>query len=205
MPLSLVTPPSSEPLASAAVRAQLRWTSTDEDAFVVGQLIPAARERGENATLRQFGQATWDLFLNAFPTYGGRELIELPRPPLRSVTHIKYYDQNGTLQTWDPANYIVQAPTGERCSRGIVTPAYGVVWPDTQDRIGAVQIRFVCGYDSVPPLLLTAMLMDIGGLWEFREDMVAQGAAPVEVPSGSRSIYRQYKSRARYALPGMVD
>lgn len=206
MPVSLVTGPAEEPLSAEDVRAQLRVTSTAEDAFVTARVIPAARERMENATRRQALTATWDLVLDAFPVLRtGREVIELPRPPLQSVTSIQYYDLNGTLQTWSAAEYVVQTFAGPRCRRGVITPAYGYTWPNTQERPGAVRIRFVCGYGAsgaaVPPLLLQGMLLDIGGLLEFREELVQSSSAPVVIPRGAASIYGEFRSRARFPLP----
>lgn len=206
MPLSIVTASMAEPLSAEDVRAQVRMTSTAEDTFVTQRVIPAARERMEQATLRQALTATWDLVLDAFPTTAtGREVVELPRPPLQSVTWIKYYDGAGTLQTWSASEYVVQSFAGPRCRRGLVSPAYGYTWPTTQERPGAVTIRYVCGYGAsgaaVPPLLLEGMLLDIGGLLEFREDLVLTSAAPVTIPRGAASIYQAFKSRPRYPLP----
>ena len=205
MPLSLQAAPAAEPLDAAACRAQLRWTSTAEDAYFTGTLIPAARERAEQATRRQLITATWDWHLRRFPSC---DLIELPKPPLQGVTHVKYYDETGTLQTLSAALYDVLAPAGPQCARGQIRLAYGESWPSTQDVQSAVQIRFVAGYGAagtaVPPRIKMAMLQDIGGLWEFRENLIA-GAPPGEIPGGSAAVYRSFRSWARLPLEDGID
>lgn len=207
MPLSLIEEPDGLPLDAKAVRDQVRWTSEDEDEFITGQLIPAVCERAQSRTRRQVMTATYDLLLDCFPWIN---VIEVPKPPLRSITHIKYLDTAGTLQTWASSNYVYQTLAGPKAVRGRITPAYGVSWPSTREQIGAVQIRFVCGYgessEDVPALLRQAMLLDIGGLWKFREDLIAGAELPEEIPNGARSIYRTFQSKPALPFPpGYVD
>jgi uncharacterized phiE125 gp8 family phage protein len=204
MPLTLVTAPAAEPFADATLpRLQLRLTGTDQDSFFTSLAIPAARDRAEAATRRQLISATWDLVLDRFPSC---DVIELPKPPLQSVTWIKYVDTAGTLQTWSAAEYLWQAPAGPRCRRGRIEPAYGYFWPSVREQLGAVQIRFVAGYGAagtaVPTRLLQAMLQDIGGLYEFREGLIA-GAAPTEIPSAAAAVYRSFRSLAVHPIEGV--
>lgn len=203
MSLSLVTAPSAEPFPDTSLpRQQLRLFGTAHDAWLLAIGIPTARERAEQETGRQLITAVWELSLHAFPA-----LIELPRPPLQSVTWVKYVDLDGTLQTLDPSAYEVKAYAGPACRRGLVAPAYGREWPSTRDQVGAVTVRFVAGYGdagtAVPARLKTAMLEHIGGMFLYREEL--QGAGVVEVPTSAGRVYRAYKSRPRYPLPGDVN
>lgn len=194
MPLSLVTAPDGEPitLEQAKAQAELQGT-TDHDVLLSDTIIPAARDRGELVTRRQFlGPATWDWLLDGAPC---ERVIELPKPPLVAVSFIKYYDTAGVLQTFASSNYTVQAPQGPRCRRGRIGLVSGASWPATADQIGAFIIRFTCGYgaaEDVPPLLLQAQLMDISTLFENRENL-ATGAL-VTVPGTAQDIYRSFKS-----------
>ena len=195
MPLSLVTAPTSEPLTLAQATKQTETEgTTDHEPFLQDTVIPAARERCEGATRRQLvGPATWEWWLDGFPC---ERVIELPKPPLVAVSSVKYYDTAEVLQTFAASNYIVQAFAGPKCRRGRLGLKETASWPtDVAVQIGAVVIRFTCGYGDaakVPPLLLQAMLMDVSTMFEFRENLLA--GSVVEIPKGTADIYRSFKS-----------
>jgi uncharacterized phiE125 gp8 family phage protein len=179
-------------VTAASLGAGAPTTNTTADPEVT-RLIQAVRDRAELATGRALQPQTWDQVGDAFPY---ERWFELPKPPLVSVTHIQYRDTSGTLQTWPASNYIVEAPSGPRCRRGRVSLAYGVSWPSTYAQDGAVTIRFVCGYSTpaaVPALLKTAMLLDMGMLYEQRNQVIT-GTTLAELPGGVRDIYRSCKS-----------
>jgi uncharacterized phiE125 gp8 family phage protein len=194
---ALAEEPIAEPVTLLQAKQQTRRTEvTTDDAFFVDSLIPAARERGEQATQRQFITATWDLKLDCFPA---DDVIVVPLPPLQKVVSITYVDTNGTTQTLATSQYTVTAFAGPRAQRGRIEPAYGLSWPSSRDVSLAVTVRFVAGYGdeptAVPPRLRMAMLQDISTLYEHREDtVVGQGYALLEFPGGSRAIYRSFKS-----------
>lgn len=189
--------------------------TTDEDGFVGQTLIPAAFDRAELVTRRQLLVATWDLKLDFFPCVSGiwgshqaawRDWIELPKPPLIEVVSITYVDTAGATQTWASSNYLVDAPQGPRCARGRVSPAYGVIWPQTRYQLNAVTIRFRAGYvdditaaavdqePNVPALLVQGMLMDIGTMFENRENYVGDTRI-TDIPTGrSQQIFESFRS-----------
>lgn len=201
MSLTLITAPAKEPLELADAKHQVQQDqaiTADDDAFET-RWIPAVRGRCEGATDRQLITATWDLCLPWFPCGP----IELPKPPLQSVLWVKYVDAAGVLQTWDSAHYSVDAPTGERARRGRIWPVYGVTWPSVRPQWNAVQVRFTAGYGlsgaPVPALLKQAMLLDLGSMFAHREQVIIDPASEVvlELPGGTQSIYRSFKSRPR--------
>jgi hypothetical protein len=110
---------------------------------------------------------------------------------------VKYTDLAGGTRTFDASNYVVQAFAGPRARRGRIGLKYSVIWPvDAAYQIGAVQIRFRCGYgtaDAVPPLLRQALLLDVSTLFEQRENVIA-GAIVAAVPGTASDIYRSFKS-----------
>lgn len=198
MSLSLATAPTSEPLALADAKAQILISDdiTDQDVYIETTLIPAVRDRAELATQRAMLPQAWDLVRDGFPVDG---YLELPKPPLVSVTHVKYRDTAGVLQTWAASNYVVEAPAGPRCRRGRLSLAYGVTWPSTYRQAGDVTVRFICGYAnaaSVPPLLKAAMLLDLATLYAQRENVVT-GTIVAVLPGGVEAIYRSFKSRSQ--------
>ncbi len=197
--LSLVTAPTTEPITLDEAKQQVRRDFVlDDDVYISGVLIPAARSRGELSTGRQFLTATWDLKLSQFPSCS-YEPIEIPKSPLLAVTSITYVDTDGATQTWTSSKYVVDAPQGPNPKRGRVFLAYGETWPQARCQPNAVTVRFTAGYGAegefVPPRLKMAMLLDIGTLFEHREDVVVgQGYAIAPFPIGAEQIYRTFKS-----------
>ena len=101
----LVTGPAEEPVTRDETKTQLRIDHTDEDSFVDG-LITAARAYVEDATFRALVTQTWKLNLEAWPAGNA---IEIPKPPLQSVSSVVYLDEAGASTTWASSNYIVDA------------------------------------------------------------------------------------------------
>ena len=166
MTLKIVTPPGEEPLT--LTEAKLHARAHDADDPKTTRLIAAARKHTESFLQRALCTQTWDWFLD----YGfGRCVLELPMPPIQSVTHIKYVDDAGVLQTLDPSKYLVLGLGHEEGSR--VAPAYDEIWPVVRCLPEAVQIRFVTGYgaaSAVPEDIKEAMLLIIGHLYAHREE-----------------------------------
>lgn len=169
--LKLYTAPSVEPVTLYEAKMQLRIDESPDaehrDDDFVTELIETARLSCEEFQNRAYITQTWDLYLDAFP---GEDYIEIPLPPLQSVTHLKYKDTAGDLQTWDSSNYVVdinQEP-------GRIALAYGISWPSTYAEIQAVQIRFVAGYgdaaSSVPGSVKSAIKLKVTELYENRGD-----------------------------------
>lgn len=133
------------------------------DDTLLTALIQAAREYVEGYQNRALCPQTWELVLDNWP-YG--DCMEIPKPPLQSVTDIKYKDNAGTESTWDSANYIVDPDS----FLGRVAPGYGLNWPtETLYPAGGIRIRFVAGYTTVPQTTKQAMLLLIGHWYENRE------------------------------------
>jgi hypothetical protein len=201
MPIKQISPPANEPVSLMEAKLHLRVEHDDED-LLIGVLIGAARIAAENECRRSFVTQQWKLFLDAFPRpnfygvlpgyapldqfipsvmqaqrgyairfRGGK--IELPFPRLQSVESITYLDADGVQQTLAPELYTVDGAS----EPGILTPAPGQFWPDTQNIMNAVQIAFTAGYgdaEAVPAGIKAWMLMRIGALYENREGVTSQ-------------------------------
>jgi len=170
MSLTLSTAPVNEPVTLSQAKLHLRVDGTDDDTLIEA-LIVAARKQAEAQLNRVLVTQTWDWTLPAFPC----DEIRFPRSPVSAVTHVKYRDENGALQTWTSTKY--QTDLSDVAT---LKPAYGETWPSTRaDSYDAVQVRFVAGYGtdpSVPEPITQWLLMQIGALYEHRE-----AAAPVEI------------------------
>jgi len=182
--LTPITPAAAEPLdRDTEVKQQLRLESAEvaAQAAVLNGYISAARLACEHETGRQLITATWELVMDSwyeegiYRREGGLERQRLPKPPVASITSVKYRDTAGVEQTWDPANYIPFLPLGETAGRAEIALAFGVYWPTLQVRSQAVKIRFVAGYgatySSVPGSLRAGMLLRVAEMYERREEV----------------------------------
>ena len=161
----LTVPPICEPLTLAEAKLFLRLPTsiTAEDSLITA-LISAARMNFERWTGFCTVQQSWSLQYSQVPTrygeygleYGlapsmtrflgapnGRELI-LPRSPLISVDSVKYLDETGTLQVYDPSNYTAGS-VGADTSFGRIWLNDATDWPDLGDYPNALQINFTVG------------------------------------------------------------
>lgn len=157
--------------------------------------IAGLRERAEAITGRAFITQTWEQVLDAFPPctphMGGdnsarmadaSELsgIKLGRPPLQSVTSIKYIDENGVQQTLDSSLYTVDKDS----EPGWVFPAPGQSWPATKTIQNAVRVRYVAGYGdaaAVPAAIKLWIHAHLANSYRNREAVVV-GASVAELP-----------------------
>lgn len=183
MSLKVITPPASEPVTLAEAKLHLRVDGTTEDALI-SSLIVAARQGAEHLTDRALMTQTLELSLDGFPS-----VIKLPRPPLVSVTSVKYVDQAGAEQTLVSTDYQLDAAS----EPARLMPAYGETWPTTRNQVNAVTIRYQAGYTTVPDQIKSWMLLRIGMLYANRES-VATGISVAQVPYVDRLLdaYRVY-------------
>lgn len=159
-------------MTPAQAREHLRGVSTDDDTYLTG-LIAAITAEAEAFTQRGFITQTWKHYQDFFY----EPIIEIPIGPIQSITSVKYYDENGTLQTLSGSLY--QADLASEPSRILLAPGVST-WPSTQaDRVNSVEIEFVVGYGSaatdVPAGIIQACKLAIGTLFNQRED-IAVGA-----------------------------
>lgn len=148
MSLKLITAPTALALDLTQVKSDLRVTSgTAEDALIT-RLINAAAARAEHETGRAVMDQEWELILDAFP----EAEIRLDKPPVTSITSVKYLDTAGVQQTLASSAYTLDADK----LPGYLFPALGTSWPATQDVANAVRVRFKCGYATTAAGLLAA-------------------------------------------------
>jgi uncharacterized phiE125 gp8 family phage protein len=171
MSLTLVTPPSVEPVTLAEAKAHLKVDTADDDALITA-LIAAARARAEWHTGRALITQVWTLHLDAWPEDG---IIEIPLPPLQSVTSVTTYARDDTAATMSPSLYVVDwaSAPGRLVLRSCAPPA-------NLRCVNGVAVAFTAGYgdaaSAVPDLLKEAIRELIAFLYENR------GEAPAELP-----------------------
>lgn len=184
--LSRVTETTPLGVSVSAMKSYLRVEHDLEDTLI-GSLVKAATRYVEREICgtRQILTATYDL-----PVACWWESLKLPRPPLSSVTSIKYYDTDGTEQTVATSKYLVRTPT---FAPGVIERAPDQEWPtDVQaDRQYPITIRFVAGYtassDACPEGLQQAIRMLVAHWYTHREAAMA-GSVPQEIAFAVTSL-----------------
>jgi uncharacterized phiE125 gp8 family phage protein len=137
MTTRLITPPAALALDLDLAKDQLGITGSALDAMATAW-VEGVTSFAEHYMQRAIITQTYRVTLDKFP-----DAIKLYKPPVVSVTNVKYYDADGVLRTLDPADYVVDSVS----EPGYIVPAPNVTWPDTEcGRINAVTADFVCGY-----------------------------------------------------------
>lgn len=174
----VVTAGNAESILSLdEAKAHLRVSGSEEDSLIASYIQAAAGRCGAYLG-RSLASQTVDVFFSGFPP--GRCALELPAPPLQSVTWVKYRLESGSEVTLNTDVYQVVTAT----EPGMLVLAAGGQWP--ADALGPalpVTVRMVAGYTSMPDALRQAMRWEVGQMYEIREGVV-DGAvrAPAVVP-----------------------
>jgi uncharacterized phiE125 gp8 family phage protein len=165
----IVTAPTAEPVTLAELKSHLRVDNTVEDALIA-MYGTAARQAVEDECWLALCPQKWDYLLDAWPA---SNQIELPRPPLQSITSITYRDSSGTTTTFASTNYHVDT----KGDLGRVVLKYGCLWPTaTLGQGSPIAVRFVCGYTSAalaPTRAKAAILLLTAELYQYREAAMA--------------------------------
>ncbi len=160
----LKTPAASEPVTVNEANAHLKVTGEDT---LVESLIITARMMIERYLNRSLVSQTW----TAYDDCWGGELC-LPYPPLVSVTHVKYRDLNGVLQTLASSNYWVNSFE----QPGNIKYVYGFTPPELQyGRPNSIEVEYVAGYtgdEGVPEPIRHAMKILLTDMYEHRGQYV---------------------------------
>lgn len=188
--LSLVTAPTEEPIGLAEAKRHLAIALdyTAHDAYIAS-LVTAARQYVEAACGIAVVSQTWQLTLERLPS--ALRGILLPKPPLSSVTYLKYYSQDGTDTTWSSANYVVSTDRNP----GVLRPAYGIVWPSYRYQPDGIRVRYVCGYSSasaVPESIKHAVRLLVGNWFEQRTSEIT-GSITASVQHALDALLLQHR------------
>lgn len=182
MTIKIITPPASEPVVLPDAVLHCRIDGTEENALVTA-LIVAAREYCEKYSGRAYITQTIRASFDGWPRFP----INLPRPPLVSVSSIKYYGEENTEYTLDAASYFVDTDS----EPGRVALAAGISLPSITLRdINAVQVTYTAGYGNaaaVPQRVKQAMLLLIG-YWYQNREAAALGKVSSEISFAVQSL-----------------
>ena len=166
MATTLITAPTSYPVTLEEVKTQLRVETNDDDGEIQS-LIAQATSYVEKMTGRALITQTWNLVIDNFDTK-----IELPYPPLQSVSSITYQDLDNTTQTLSATNYTVDTDS----EPGRVYQSYGGSYPAVYPDLNSVTVTFVCGYgtaNSVPEVFKQAIKLHVQWIYDMDKDAKA--------------------------------
>lgn len=184
MGLTLVTPPTAEPVTLEEAKAQLNYLADDKDAYIES-LIVAATRHVEKVLGLSLMQRTYRLTLDSFSGY-----IELLRGPVQSVLSVKYVDAAGETQTVATSNY----STDLASSRQWIVRNSDYSWPTTLDGVNAVMIEYIAGYGELPTELADlkhAILLLVSHWFNTREAVTDKPAQ--EVPLAFDALVQPHR------------
>ena len=208
--LTLAAGPAKLPLSLNEVKDHLRIedSATSEDALLTGYL-GAAVQACESFTGRALVTQTWTLFRDDWPAGsrddwwdGVRELpvtalnqaaraLELPKPPLQSVVHVKTYDDTDAATTYAVGNYFMDTAS----EPGRIVLRTNAAAPAPSRAANGLEIQFTAGYGGdpgdVPEELRAGMLMLVAQLFEQREPLASGNLA--KIPLGVEALWRPFR------------
>lgn len=104
---------------------------------------------------------------------GGGETLDVPFPPLQSVTSIVTYDRGNNASTFSGTKYQVDLQSGR------IYLNEGETWPSDLRAQDAVQVTYVAGYGSgsIPAPILEAIRSYVEAMFDGCEGMTDQARA----------------------------
>lgn len=194
--LSVVTAPTEEPVTLEELKNYFRVVASDENDLITS-LGQAARSLIEDQTGRVALNTVFKYTLAGFPCR--THVIDLPRCALQSVTHVKYYDADGVLQTLDSSQYIVIIDD----EPGYVYLRDAYSWPTTEVRPAAVEIQFTAGWaasqaalvalDNDPSEGFRLAIRMLANHWFELRGTVQVGNLVSSVPKNFDDLVRQFR------------
>ena len=184
----VTTAPSIEPVTASEVKTYARIDGSSEDSLIES-FIKAVRIATERYLGRALIEQTITARMDEFSNYNSEDLkplyayagsdvvIELPRPPLISVTSVSTLDEDDTKTTYASSNYFVRTipEPGQLVIRDGSTP------PINTDRyFGGYEIIYKAGYGDeatdVEEAIRLGIIMWVADIYENR--------VPISEPPG---------------------
>lgn len=192
--LQLLTEPIIRPITREEVKDHLRidQTNTSEDAFI-DTLILMATEYYQSRSWRQLITATYIQRFDDFPAFS----FELRKPPLQSITSIKYIDENEVEQTL--ATSVFEVDTFSEV--GKVQEADGESFPTVNTQLNAVKVEYKAGFGDtrgdVPDLIKSTIKLIVAHFYENRDMVrVTTGVSEIPIPQAIANLIDQNSIRS---------
>lgn len=165
--ITVTVQPAIEPVTAGEAQTWARAIDPEPtESRLWEDMIADARRRIEAYTGRALITQTIVARYDRFPCAG--EALIVPRPPLQSVTWVKYLDSDGVEQTWDSAEYTVDLYS----MPARIVPGYDYSWPTPRSVPNAVSLQAVVGFgtaaSAVPATYRQALQAVVLALFEDR-------------------------------------
>jgi uncharacterized phiE125 gp8 family phage protein len=175
--------PAVEPVTLAEAKVHLEYQGTAKDSYITG-LIKTARRICEAYAGLSFVTQERSVKLDHFPFT--HSYIDVPYGPVQTIDSFTYLNEDGTTTTMvENTDFVVDTHSG--ICRLYAIDASGEIdlWPtDIKSRPNAITINYTAGYDEainepLPEIAKQAMMMQIGSLFEQREDARQGEVTPI--------------------------
>ena len=182
----ITSDPTTPLLTTAEAKTHLKVDTTADDTYI-DNLISAATQSAEkftnrffiNTDLKQYGD-TWS------------DIATLFKSPVNSVTHIKYYDSDDSLQTLASSVYLTDLVS----KPAKITLKVNQDFPNLSGRAMAVEVKYVVGtgedVDSVDDLIKQAVNLTVGHWYQNRQAVVT-GTIATQLPMTAKYLLDQFK------------
>ena len=178
---------ATNPLFTTAEAKDFLKVDTTADDTLIDNLIKAATQSCEEYTNQYFIDTLVTQYSDNW-----LEFYRLYKSPVSSITSVKYYDTNDSLQTLASSNYILD----DASKPARIGLAVDATLPTLADRINAVEVKYTVGYGTastdVPDGIKQAVLLTIGNWYENRQTVIT-GRTATELPLSSQYLLNQYK------------
>ena len=183
----IVTTAAVNPLfTTAQAKAHLKVDVSTDDT-IIDNLILAATQSCEIFTNRYFIDTVVTQHCDLWT-----DVEQLYKSPVDSITHIKYYDADNSLQTLASSVYILDKISQPARVGLDVNQSF----PNLAKRINAIEVKYTVGYGTastdVPEGIKQAVLLTIGNWYQNRESVIT-GRTATELPLSSQYLLEQYK------------
>jgi len=160
----VTTAPAIEPVEASDVKLYARIDGSSEDTLIEG-FIQAVREATEQYLGRALINQSITVSLDNWPV----SPIELPRPPLVSITEVRTIGEDLSETTYDSDNYYAQT----KKEPGELVIKYEKTEPQNTDRyFGGYEIEYIAGYGAdvinVPYAIRLGIIMWVSDIYENR-------------------------------------
>ena len=158
--------------ALADVRSHLQNPTTEDNDYITA-LIKSANTFLSNRVSGGYSIAndTWLTFMSSLPA----SRITLPKPPLASVTSLKFTTTGGSTATVSSTKYAVHRPTNAPGQIELLTNQSWTTGNIDTSRDWPVKVTHVCGSSTGTPLQVQQAVKLVVGHWYANREAVLKG------------------------------